>query len=48
MLGSGRVSWEDVPGMVLSSALYAVILAPVVVLGVAWLARRVAPEAVVT
>jgi len=47
LLGSGRVSWEDVPGLALSSALYAVILAPLVVLGVAWLVRRATPEVLV-
>lgn len=48
LLGSGRVSWESVPGLALSSALYAVILAPIVVLGVAWLVRRATPEVLVT
>jgi rod shape-determining protein MreD len=47
LLGSPRVTWDVVPGMVLSSALYAVIMAPVVVLGVAWLVRRVTPEVLV-
>ena len=45
--GSDRVAWSEVPGMVLSSALYAVILAPAVVLGVAWLVRKATPEALV-
>lgn len=44
LLGSGRVSWEEMPSMVLSSTVYAVIMAPVVVLGVAWIVRRVTPE----
>lgn len=44
LLGSGRVSWEAMPGMILTSTLYAVIMAPVVVLGVAWIVRRVTPE----
>lgn len=48
LLGSGRISWEDVPGMALTSALYAVILAPMVILSVAWLVRRITPEVVVT
>lgn len=48
MLGSDRVSWEDVPGLVLSSALYAVIMAPVVILLVASLVRRATPEVSVT
>ena len=47
LLGSDRVAWSEVPGMVLSSALYAVILAPAVVLGVAWLVRKATPEALV-
>lgn len=47
LLGSDRVQWGDVAGMALTSALYAALMAPVVVLGVAWLARRVIPEAVV-
>ncbi len=47
LLGSGRVSWEDVPGMALSSALYAVIMAPAVILGVAWLVRKTTPEILV-
>lgn len=47
MLGSGRVSWDAVPGLVLSSALYAIVLAPVVVLGVAWLVRKATPEVLV-
>ncbi len=47
LLGSGRVSWEDVPGLALSSALYAVILAPLVILGVSWLVRRATPEVLV-
>jgi len=31
MLGSERVSWEAVPALTLSSALYGVLLAPLVV-----------------
>jgi len=45
LLGSGRVSWEEMPSMVLTSTIYAVIMAPVVVLGVAWIVRQVTPEA---
>lgn len=44
LLGSGRVLWDQMPSMVLSSTVYAVIMAPVVVLGVAWIVRRVTPE----
>lgn len=47
LLGSSRVVWEQVPALALSSVLYAVILAPLVVLGVAWLAHRVTPDSVV-
>jgi rod shape-determining protein MreD len=47
LLGSNRVSWEDVPGVALSSALYAVIMAPFVVLGVSWLVRKATPEVLV-
>lgn len=47
LLGSDRVSWEGVPGLALSSALYAVILAPPVILFVAWLVRRATPEVLV-
>ncbi|MBK9740450.1 MAG: rod shape-determining protein MreD [Actinobacteria bacterium] len=48
LLGSGRVSWEDMPGMALSSALYAVILAPLVILAVAWIVQKATPEILVT
>lgn len=47
LLGSDRVEWGQVPGLALSSALYAVILAPIVILGVAWLVRRATPEVLV-
>ena len=47
LLGSDRVQWGDMAGMALTSALYAALLAPLVVLGVAWLARRATPDAVV-
>jgi rod shape-determining protein MreD len=47
LLGSDRVDWEQMAGMVLTSALYAVILAPLVILGVAWLVRRATPEVLV-
>lgn len=48
LLGSGRVSWEEIPGMALSSALYAVIMAPVVIVGIAWIVRKATPEILVT
>lgn len=44
ILGSPRVVWEYIPGLALSSALYAVILAPLVILGVGWLTKQLAPE----
>lgn len=47
LLGSDRVVWGEVAGLALSSALYAVILAPVVILFVAWLVRRATPEVLV-
>lgn len=46
LLGSSRVSWEGMPAMVLTTALYAALLAPPVVLGIGWLVRRVVPEVV--
>ena len=47
LLGSARVSWEAVPALALSGALYGVILAPLVILGVTWLVQRIAPDALV-
>lgn len=47
LLGSDRIQWGDMAGIALSSALYAALMAPVVVLGVAWLARRATPDAAV-
>ena len=47
LLGSDRVSWEDVPGMALSSALYAIVMAPLVILFTAWLVRKATPEVLV-
>lgn len=47
LLGSDRVMWDEVAGMALSSALYAVILAPLVILGVSWLVARITPDALV-
>lgn len=45
LLGSSRVAWDEMGGMVLSSALYAMIMAPLVIVGTAAVARRVTPEA---
>ncbi len=42
-----RVEWGQVPLLALTSALYAVALAPLVVPGVGWLANRITPEVVV-
>lgn len=47
LLGSDRVQWGDMAGMALTSALYAALMAPLVVLGVAWLAQRLTPDAAV-
>jgi rod shape-determining protein MreD len=47
LLGSDRVAWDGIAGMVLSSALYAVILAPGVIVFVAWLVRKATPEVLV-
>jgi rod shape-determining protein MreD len=47
LLGSERVAWDAVGGMALSSALYALILAPIGVLGVRWLVARAVPEVLV-
>ena len=44
MLGSPQVSWDSVPLMVLTSALYAAILAPPAILGAGWLGRRLASD----
>ena len=46
ILGSSRVIWEQVPALALTSALYAVILAPLVIMGVGWLTKQFAPEVV--
>jgi rod shape-determining protein MreD len=47
LLGSDRVAWDRLPLLVLTSALYGVALAPLVVPGVTWLARRITPEVLV-
>lgn len=48
MLGSERVDWEQVPVLTLTSALYGVLLAPGVILLVAWIVRKATPEVLVT
>lgn len=45
LLGTGRVSWPAVPGLTLSAMAYAVLLAPLVIPAVAWLARRLTADA---
>lgn len=47
MLGSDRVDWEQVPVLTLTSALYGLILAPGVILAVAWVVRKSTPEVLV-
>lgn len=47
LLGSDRVLWGDMAGVALTSALYAALMAPVVLLGVSWLVRRATPDAAV-
>jgi rod shape-determining protein MreD len=47
LMGSGRVAWQDMPGMALSSALYAVIMAPLAILGIEWIVRKATPEVLV-
>jgi len=44
-LGNARIDWGQVPTMVLTSALYAVILSPMVLPPVGWLVRKIPPEA---
>lgn len=48
MLGSDRVDWEQVPMLALTSAVYGVILAPGLILLVAWVVRKATPEVLVT
>lgn len=47
LFGSTRVLWEQVPGIVLASTLYGVLLAPFVLWTVGRLARRLTPELLV-
>ena len=44
LLGSDRVDWEQVPVLTLSSALYGLLLAPALILSVAWVVRKATPE----
>ena len=45
LLGDPRVRWDEVPSMAVAAAVYAGILALVVVPLVRWVSRRVVPEA---
>ena len=45
LLGDPRVRWDEVLGLMLTSSLYAAILALVLLLPIAWLSRRIVPEA---
>lgn len=47
LLGSDRVDWEQVPALVLTAALYGLILAPGAVLLVTWVVRKATPEVLV-
>jgi len=46
VLGSPRVTWQAMPGLVLSTAVYAGILAPFLVPAVWFLAARLAPRGI--
>lgn len=47
-LGSERVDWGQIPLVVLTSAIYGVILAPLVLALVGWLVKRLTPEALLS
>lgn len=47
MLGSDRVDWEQIPVLTLTSALYGVILAPLVILAMRAVVRKATPEVAV-
>lgn len=47
MLGSDRVDWQQVPVLAVTSAVYGIILAPGVILLVAWVVRKTTPEVLV-
>lgn len=47
LVGSERVVWSQVPAVALSSALYAVLLAPIVVPGIRWIGMRLTRDALV-
>jgi rod shape-determining protein MreD len=44
-LGNERIDWGQVPLMVISGALYGVILAPAVLPPIGWLVKKLTPEA---
>lgn len=45
LLGDPRVRWDEVTGLMLSSAAYALVLGLLLVLPLTWLCRRLVPEA---
>ena len=45
LLGDPRVRWDEVTGLMLSSAAYALVLGLLLVLPLSWLCRRLVPEA---
>ena len=47
LLGSDRVEWDAMAGMVLTTVLYAVIMAPLVILFTTWIVRKATPEVLV-
>jgi hypothetical protein len=44
VLSGDRVVWENIPGLALTSALYGLILAPIVVPGIGRIVRSLTPE----
>lgn len=44
LLGDPRVRWDEVTGLMLSSAAYALVLGLLLVLPLSWLCRRLVPE----
>ena len=47
LLGSDAVDWEQVPSLTLTSVLYGLILAPIMIPPVAWVVRKATPEVLV-
>ena len=46
ILGSSRVSWDQLAGVTVAGVLYSVLLAPILLALMGWAARRLTPEAV--